>query len=49
MLATRAKATTKDDLDALMTEFGFEEGDYCSDGKGEKKKSGGDSKEKKER
>jgi hypothetical protein len=28
--ATRAKATTEDDLDALMAEFGFEEGDDCS-------------------
>jgi tetratricopeptide (TPR) repeat protein len=47
LLATRAKATTEDDLDALMAQFGFEEGDDCSGGKGEKKKSGGGSKKKK--
>jgi tetratricopeptide (TPR) repeat protein len=46
LLATRAKATTEDDLDALMAEFGFEEGDDCSCGKGEKKQSGGGSKKK---
>jgi hypothetical protein len=30
--------TTEDDLDALMAEFGFEEGDDCSGEKGETKK-----------
>jgi hypothetical protein len=49
LLATRAEATTEDDLDALMAEFGFEEGDDCSGGKGEKKKSGGGSKKKKKK
>jgi hypothetical protein len=49
LLATRAKATTEDDLDALMAQFGFEEGDDCSGGKGEKKKSGGGSKKKKKK
>jgi hypothetical protein len=48
LLATRAKATTEDDLDALMAQFGFEEGDDCSGGKDEKKKkSGGEGKKKK--
>jgi tetratricopeptide (TPR) repeat protein len=47
LLATRSKATTEDDLDALMAQFGFEEGDDCSGGKGKKKKSGGGSKKKK--
>jgi hypothetical protein len=47
LLATRAKAPTEEDLDALMAQFGFEEGDDCSGGKGEKKKSGGGSKKKK--
>jgi tetratricopeptide (TPR) repeat protein len=47
LLATRAEATTEDDLDALMAQFGFEEGDDCSGGKGEKKKSGGGEKKKK--
>jgi hypothetical protein len=41
LLATRAKATTEDDLDALMAQYGFEEGDDCSGEKGEKKKSAG--------
>jgi hypothetical protein len=49
LLATRAKATTEDDLDALMAEFGFEEGDDCSGAKGAKKKSGGGSKKKKKK
>jgi hypothetical protein len=40
-LATRVEATTEEDLDALMAKFGFEEGDDCRGGKGEKKKSGG--------
>jgi hypothetical protein len=48
-LATRAEATTEDDLDALMAEFGFEEGDDCNGGKGETKKSGGGSKKKKKK
>jgi tetratricopeptide (TPR) repeat protein len=47
LLATRAKATTEDDLDALMAQFGFEKGDDCSGEKGEQKKSGGGSKKKK--
>jgi tetratricopeptide (TPR) repeat protein len=38
LLATRAVATTEDDLDAMMAEFGFEEGDDCSGGKEAKKK-----------
>jgi hypothetical protein len=37
LLATRAEATTEDDLDALVAQFGFEEGDDCSGEKGEKK------------
>jgi hypothetical protein len=41
LLATRAKATTEDDLDDLMAQIGFDEGDDCSGGHGEKKKSGG--------
>jgi hypothetical protein len=49
LLATRGKATTEDDLDALMAEFGFEEGDDCSGGKDEKKESGGGSKKKKKK
>jgi hypothetical protein len=49
LLATRAEATTEDDLDAIMAQFGFEEGDDCSGGKGEIKKSGGDSKKKKKK
>jgi tetratricopeptide (TPR) repeat protein len=49
LLATRAKATTEDDLDALMAQFGFEEGDDCSGGKGEKKKSGRGTKKKKKK
>jgi tetratricopeptide (TPR) repeat protein len=47
LLATRAKATTESDLDALMAQFGFEEGDDCSGGKVEKKQSGGGGKKKK--
>jgi hypothetical protein len=47
---TKAKAAAdEDDLDALMAEFGFEEGDDCSGGKGEKKKSGGGSKKEKKK
>jgi hypothetical protein len=49
LLATRAKSTTEDDLEALMAQFGFEEGDGCSGQKGEKKKSGGGGKKKKGR
>jgi hypothetical protein len=50
-LATRAKTTTEDDIDALMVQFGFEEGDDCSGQKGEKKKksAGGGSKKKKKK
>jgi hypothetical protein len=49
LLATRAKATTEDDLDAIMVQFRFEEGDDCSGGKGDKKKTGGGKKGKKGR
>jgi hypothetical protein len=49
LLATRAEATTEDGLDALMANFGFEEGDDCSGEKGETKKSGGGSKKKKKK
>jgi hypothetical protein len=49
LLATRAKATTEDDLDALMAQFRFEEGDDCSGEKGKKKESGGGSKKKKKK
>jgi hypothetical protein len=47
LLATRAKATTEDDLDALMAQLGFGEGDDCTGEKGVTKKSGGGSKKKK--
>jgi hypothetical protein len=49
LLATRAKATTGDDLDALIAQYGFEEGDDCSSAKGEKKKSGGGGRKKKKK
>jgi hypothetical protein len=49
-LAIRVEATTEEDLDALMAQFGFEEGDDCRGEKGEeKKKSGGGSKKKKKK